>query len=948
MGVIKNYLTKYSERIIVAVPLIAISIWIFVNYFYPNLYHTRFEDGVLVSGINWIPSVIFFSAVFGLIFLIIVKYFGIKSFVRNSRFPALVVLLPTLAVLSLILYHKYIFGNNLFLFYDIGSDTINVYYPAIYFFVNHFSDFPVFSFYHGLGNGYLTALIGNTLNLFNAAFLLLGTKNLAEGLVYINIIKIVFSGFFFYLFLRLLNKDLYTSIIFSILFAFNGFIMLWGQHYQFATYMVYFSLLLYSTELFVSQKRFGLLIVSLVFCSLSLYLFYQIMIIISIYFIFRLFYNGFSLTDSIKRILGYYGLVVLSFMLVFFIHLPAINSLINSPRINLSAEKLNVVSTFSDIQSIRFYITALGRFFANDLTGGAHNFFGWTENFNIYQGNYYESPQLYSGLLSLLLIPQVFNIENRRKRVACILLLIISLLFLTFPVFAKVFNGFQYPMYRWTYGIIVFNLVLAATIFSNFIEGKNLSNKILTASFLFYIGFLVILFLFVYLNFDKRLALFTLKQVLVVILILTFYFLVLLNSKNNNSIFKLLFFVAVCAEVVLIHYSSTNNRNTLEKNSIPYFDSTIPIVDYIKSTDSSSFYRVDKQYFSQRTNDAMVQDYYGIKAYSSMNPKSYVDFCQFFGLTDGKQIRHLPNREPTINRYSLLDLLSVKYLLTKNKLNVKYYDLVKSEDEIYLYKNTNHKPLGFTYNRYILSNQISEFSDNIKDIYAHSYLIVESRDENAFNDLINGHDRFHSNNQMLMDAVKANDFKRVKSLVEYEDLDIDFVGWDDGNSPLHWAVMNGNVDMANLLLQNGARCDLVNVYRMKPIDIAQSLQNVEIEELLASYQKVNSAKEFQITEFKPSHIKGTIETESNSVLFFSILYSNGWTVKVNGEETEFFKVNAGFIGVPLLKGTHAIELKYITPLFMKGLWISAFTFILLVLYLIAKKHSVLMRFVKKE
>ncbi len=948
MGVIKNYLTNYSERVIAAIPLIAISIWIFINYFYPNLYNARFVDGVLVSGINWIPSAIFFLAALGLICMVIVKYFGIKSFICNSRFPVLFVLLPTLAVLSLILYHKYIFDSNLFLFYDIGSDTINVYYPAIYFFVNNFSGLPLYSFHHGLGNGYLTALIGNTLNPFNAAFLLFGTKNLAEGLVYINIIKIILSGLIFYSFLRLLIKDLYTALIFSILFAFNGFIMLWGQHYQFATYMVFFSLLLYSTELYIGQRRFGLLIVSLVFCSLSLYLFYQLLLLISIYFIFRLFYNGSSLIDSIKRLLGYYGLVILAFLLLLFIHLPAINSLINSPRINLSAEKFNVVSNFSDIQSIRFYITALGRFFANDLTGGAHNFFGWTENFNIYQGNYYESPQLYSGLLSLLMIPQVFRLQDRRRRIACIALVIISLLLITFPIFAKMFNGFQYPMYRWTYGIIVFNLVLASTIFTNFIEGNNLSKKILTGTFISFVAVMMLLFLFVFFNFHEHQASFTLKQVLIVISILTLYFIILFNGNKRDATFRLLLFIAVCTEVVLIHYSSTNNRNTVEKNSIPYFDSTIPMIDYIRSTDSSYFFRVDKQYFSQRTNDALVQDYYGIKAYNSMNPKSYVDFCQFFGLTDGKQIRHLPNREPTINRYSLLDLLSVKYLVTKNKLSVKNFNLVNSADDTYLYENTNYKPLGFLYNRYILSNQISEFPDNVKDVFAQSYLIIEPIDENIFIDSINGYDKFQSNNQLLMDAVKYNNIYIAKRLVENGEVDIDFIDEEDGNTSLHWAVMNGNLNITKLLLENGARCDLVNVNRMKPIDIAHSLQKIEIEDLLASYQKVNSAREFQITDFKPSHIKGTIETESNSVLFFSILYDNGWTVKVNGKKTEFYKVNAGFIGVPLLKGKHMVELQYFTPFFMWGFWISCITFILLVLYLIAQKYSALQQFLRRN
>ena len=48
-------------------------------------------------------------------------------------------------------------------------------------------------------------------------------------------------------------------------------------------------------------------------------------------------------------------------------------------------------------------------------------------------------------------------------------------------------------------------------------------------------------------------------------------------------------------------------------------------------------------------------------------------------------------------------------------------------------------------------------------------------------------------------------------------------------------------------------------------------------------------------------------------MYTSIPYDEGWSLKVDGEEYDYFKILNGLIGVKLQPGEHKIEFKYKLP-----------------------------------
>ena len=78
----------------------------------------------------------------------------------------------------------------------------------------------------------------------------------------------------------------------------------------------------------------------------------------------------------------------------------------------------------------------------------------------------------------------------------------------------------------------------------------------------------------------------------------------------------------------------------------------------------------------------------------------------------------------------------------------------------------------------------------------------------------------------------------------------------------------------------------------------------------------------ELTSFTDRKVTGTIEVKKEGNLVFSIAREDGWTVYVDGKETEPETFAEAFISVPLTEGRHDIELIYTTPGLKTGAGIS--------------------------
>ena len=69
--------------------------------------------------------------------------------------------------------------------------------------------------------------------------------------------------------------------------------------------------------------------------------------------------------------------------------------------------------------------------------------------------------------------------------------------------------------------------------------------------------------------------------------------------------------------------------------------------------------------------------------------------------------------------------------------------------------------------------------------------------------------------------------------------------------------------------------------------------------------------EFCVKSYSSDYVKGSVDVESDSILYLSIPRQDNWSVYVDGEKVEKISdVNIAFLGVQIPDGKHSVVLKY--------------------------------------
>jgi uncharacterized membrane protein YfhO len=79
----------------------------------------------------------------------------------------------------------------------------------------------------------------------------------------------------------------------------------------------------------------------------------------------------------------------------------------------------------------------------------------------------------------------------------------------------------------------------------------------------------------------------------------------------------------------------------------------------------------------------------------------------------------------------------------------------------------------------------------------------------------------------------------------------------------------------------------------------------------------------KVSHFSSNHITGHIAPTKAGILVFSIPFSSGWTLKVDGQPTPLFRANFGMLAATVESGQHFVELSFETPGRRAGWLLSA-------------------------
>ena len=633
-----------------------------------------------------------------------------RRFIYSLALPGVCFLL-----LGALIYRDFLFGAAVLLYKDIGSDSINDYYPCFV----HLSDyirsegFPSWSFYVGMGQD-LYYLAGY---LILEPVTWLPRELIAPGLVYQHLAKMLIAGLLFFRFLQLRGLTWPASLLGAMLLAGSGYMCVGSCWYPLAGEVVCFSALLLAAEMAVKQGNWFVLALAVALVGfLGSFHLYLGALFLLLYVPVRLYArHGWRPRTVLSSSFLLGGVALLGVGLGAVITLPHLYALLNSPR---GSGTTSFVASLTShpvfgLETSQYYITAALRPFGNDALGRADEFKGW--------GNYLEAPLTYCGLLCLVLVPQVFVGASRRSRIVYALLLTGIVIPTVFPWFRYLFWMFQGDYYR-AYSLfsILGLITLSMIALSRFRQEGTQNLWVLAATTLLVLGVLYLPM--------KELQGHLKPDIKVEATILLISYSALLAAGHlmkRQGLAMWLIIGLAAAELVRFQQATVANRSTVTKQELKersgYNDETVDAVRDIKAGDNS-VYRITKLRPSGPSvwtslNDAMIFRFYGTSSYSSFNNVNYTNF-----LTAVEAMA--PNSEAEtrwciglLGNFILSLFAGEKYALVPDPAGFQKavsYEFVQRYGKDHLFRNKFFVPFGLTFDQYIPEELFRQLPTNQK------------------------------------------------------------------------------------------------------------------------------------------------------------------------------------------------------------------------------------------
>ena len=621
-----------------------------------------------------------------------------KSLVK-SKFWVLFVILFLIVSFALSLWDFFTL-RKLWYFFDIGSDTINLFFPQLIHNANVEKNglWHWWSFYIGMGQVFPTYLILELSNLIFNHYVFFWTNAWIYSFHILYFGEVLLSAIVMYFYFRQIGLRPEVSLLGAVLWQFSGYMVVGMAWYIFPYFLFAGSLILLGTEQLIKDKNPIWFIYGVYLLSINLYFLITYAIFFVIYLATRFDYEKVNF-KQVKNFLVkavVYGLLALLANLVNII--PRWSQIINSPRVS------GDVSMFSQLWhhpepfsgSLRVS-TSILRFFGNDLAGTALQWQGWF--------NYLEAPLFYVGLISLLLVPVFFALADKRKKWLYGGFLGFWLLVAFIPQLRHAINLYAGNYFRGTIDFFVsFTLLwIAMQGLDLLIKKSKLSLGMLILSLALLIGMMLFAINLGGIKLNKPLVIIT-----VGFLIAESYFLYLLTTDYKQFAFIAIILIASIEAGYMTHFSMKNrwsaDKAQFIRNWGGYKDNTIAALAIIHKKDSNPFFRIEKDYSSGKAihasiNDNLVQDYYSTVSYNSFNQLNYIRFLEAIGsVRKGAEAQtrwaHGVRSMPLMMTYA-----GVKYFLTKNSnspLRSVGFDSIGVVGDVMILRNKYALPLAFT------------------------------------------------------------------------------------------------------------------------------------------------------------------------------------------------------------------------------------------------------------
>lgn len=883
--------------------------------------------------------------------------------------------LPAVLLLSSLiymgLYGFFIFGNAVYMYSDVGSDSLSSSFPIITMLSRLYREkqFTFYTLSSGLGSD-TSATFLQYLNPLKFLLLNFGKDSFPLSVLLFVFLQHLFTAVFAYGFFKALLKAKRPAVFAALIWGYTSYIIVWGQNYSFGVCILLFTASMFFLQLLLNRpSRLYFMLLSFTFALFiaSNYYFFYMTGVFTIFYVIFFTLSVRKKENRIKRMIKSLFTLALSALMSMAIAcasiLPIVMNFLGSARTG-DTTRFDLKALLTPY-GMKAYFTFLGRFFSASIMGSGSNFTGYL--------NFYETALLYTSALFFFAL--IYVLFRKKSVVQAILVVVLTAGMLYCPAAGKLltFNIFSQ---RYSFMICFVEVIAIAILLKDILS---LDMKTVPAFYVSVLGAPIATAGVLFLLYMRRTALgytlnkFAFLAAVAFIAVWTFW-LILTGLMKNKRMASIIGVVLLCAELLVTNQASIYDRAYLTKTDYKtdYFnDGTQDAVAKIKESDSG-LYRINTSTEYDFANEGLVDGFNATTTYSNTNPASIVSLSRAFGNYQLSSNFFIAGCE----QYYLYTLLAGKYLvcdLPDNEADSLeppcFKEIGRTESNI-TFENVNALPFGYLYrNEMDGADFVTMNSYEKMRALAKSYVLTEEIDETKKKDA-DDHTRpaegdtvldlipkIHTVNNCDLAPV-GEDKIRVKSVGPdaYFFLDIsDYYSEDAAETQfLHLAAeresIKEDIDLEVFILTsehpdlsdcisttmplnfifNDSVIMLPDHTTLLRIDLPDDGELVfSAMEFITSKGASEDFKELQSTEitevtFADDTYSATVtSTKTNSMLCIPLLYTPNWNATVNGSKVQVFNINGGLCGISLPKGTCEIKMTYEIPNFGIAVKVSA-------------------------
>lgn len=808
----------------------------------------------------------------------------IKRFAHSKAFPYIVAFgLPFLICVIICI------GNGVYPFGDNCILHIDMYHQYCPFFTEFLNKLQTggslqYSWNLGLGSDFVSLYAYYLASPLNFLILLCPKSHVIEFMTLLIILKISASGLTFFLYIRhhykLIGKDgrmhknqMIPALVFSTAYALSGFVAAYSWDIMWMDCIALFPLIMIGLERLVQEKKAGLYYITLALCIFCNY-YISIMICIFLVFAFALlfFSQKKGKGGAILRF-GWYSLLA-----------GASSAILLLPEIAVLSVSGSAEGGFPKTAEFYFNILAeLGR-------GAAVT--------SVYTGNDHW-PNLYAGAFSLFLV-WIYVLNRRiswKEKAPRIAMLVFFLVSFAENQLDYIWHGMHFPQALPGRQSFLYSFVLLSMGFAAVRKRKGTRIWNIAVAAIVSMALLLVAGWYGDETVTEPVSL-VITALFICVYAVAFVLTKITGKKKRLAFAQFAVFVAV-AELAInmaaTGFGTTSRVAYTEKQSD--YEKLLEMAKEDNEETGSGFYRVEDT--GRKTkNDDSLYGYASATIFSSLMNLDVSHLFQSLFMEGGKNFYCYNGATPLSS-----SLFSVKYMLSDNALEESpYRTLVGGSGKSFLYRNNFSLPLGFVMDEQAIADWNVSTADRMVSL-------------NSFASALG------AEGQMLYPATYVTDANAGDTTIDIAEDGYYYADYESCTSDTltvnrsdGWTKQYSKTSHRYLIELGECKAgDEIHILNSNMESIKFEVYQLNEKVVQQAFDALN-AQTMQLTDMTTDRkIEGKIQVQNAGRLVLSVPADEGWTLYVDGKETEIEPLADALVGVHLEKGSHTLKLCYTTP-----------------------------------